>query len=232
MAVMNVVDTSGLRGQVIQEVKLAPNSGVWMLIQFDNGQLVLAPSSLLNANDRGDYYLAASAEELLAKSSISGHQDLEDTAPVDAGQSVLTGANGQSVSPLAIPIVEEKLKVERRTVESATVRVHKRVEERSEVVDLPLQSQEVQIDRVAVNQIVEQAIPVHVEGDTTIIPLLEEVLVVEKRLLLREEVRIRKVDKEVHAPQEVLLRKEIVDIERVPLPGIVDKGTQQGSSSQ
>jgi len=234
MAEMNVVDKDGLRGQVIEEVQLPPNSDSWMLIQFDNGQLVLAPSSLLNAHDKGGYYLAASAEELLAtKRNISGYQDLKDAASVDANRNVLPGAIDESANlPAAIPIVEETLKVERRNVESATVRIQKRVEEHTEVVDLPLQSQEVEIDRVAVNQIVAEAIPVRVEGDTTIISLLEEVLVVEKRLLLREEVHIRKVHKEVHAPQEVLLRKEIVDIERVPLSNIPDKGTQRQSSSQ
>jgi len=239
MAEMNVVDKNGLQGHIVQEVKLSPNSDTWMLVQFDNGQLVLAPSSLLNTRDKGGYYLAASAEELLAKKgSISGHQDREGAAPVDANQvdanrNLLAGALKEpSYLPEAIPIVEERLKVERRKVEAATVRVHKQVEEHTEVVDPPLQSQEVEIERVAVNQIVEEAIPVRVEGDTTIIPLLEEVLVVEKRLLLREEVHIRKVHKEVHAPQEVLLRKEIVDVERVPAPGIPDKGTQQLSSTQ
>lgn len=238
MAEINVIDKNGLRGLVIEEVELPPNSDSWMLIRFDNGQLVLAPSSLLNAHDKGGYYLAASAEELLAKRNVSGYQDLGGITPVDtrrmdAGQGVLTDAIDKPTDmPGSIPVVEEKLKIERRNVELATVKVHKRVEEHTEVVDLPLQSQEVEIERVAVNQIVEKAIPVRVEGDTTIIPLLEEVLVVEKRLLLREEVHIRKVHKEVHAPQEVLLRKEIVDVERVPAPGIPDKGTQQLSSTQ
>jgi stress response protein YsnF len=81
-------------------------------------------------------------------------------------------------------------------------------------VDQPLHSEEVEVERVAINRFVEAPPPVRQEGDTTIIPLLEEVLIVEKRLLLREEVHIKKLSKEVHEPQEVLLREERVEIVR------------------
>jgi len=46
------------------------------------------------------------------------------------------------------------------------------------------------------------------EGDTMIIPILEEVLVVEKRLLLREEIRITRRQSVVRDPQEYILRRE------------------------
>jgi stress response protein YsnF len=74
--------------------------------------------------------------------------------------------------------------------------------------------EEVEIERVAVNRVIDEAVPVRYEGDTTIISLLEEVLVVEKRLVLREEIHIKKLRKEVHNPQEVLLREEQVEIVR------------------
>jgi stress response protein YsnF len=72
---------------------------------------------------------------------------------------------------------------------------------------------------VPINRIVTEALPVRYEGDTTIISLLEEVLVVEKRLMLREEVHIKRVHKEVHKPQEVLLREERVEVVRKPTSG-------------
>jgi len=40
--------------------------------------------------------------------------------------------------------------------------------------------------------------------------------VIEKRLLLREEVHIKKVYTVLHEPQEVRLREERVDIVRIP----------------
>jgi stress response protein YsnF len=51
-----------------------------------------------------------------------------------------------------------------------------------------------------------------------IIPVLEEVLVVEKRLMLREEVRITRRRSEVHETQEVMLRSESVSVERLQNP--------------
>jgi uncharacterized protein (TIGR02271 family) len=112
-----------------------------------------------------------------------------------------------------IPVLSETINIEKLTHESA-VTIHKTVDQRTEVVDLPLQSEEVEVERVPVNRIVEAPIPVRYEGDTMIISLLEEVLVVEKRLVLREEVHIRKLHTEVHDPKEVLLREEHVEITR------------------
>src|SRR5438045_2374784 len=83
-----------------------------------------------------------------------------------------------------IPVLSETISVETRRHESAVI-IHKTVEQRTEIVDQPLQSEEVEIERITVNRIVEAPIPIRHEGDTMIISLLEEVLVVEKRLLLR-----------------------------------------------
>jgi hypothetical protein len=56
---------------------------------------------------------------------------------------------------------------------------------------VPLVSQDIEITRVTINRVVEGVVPVRQEGDTTIYPVLEEVLVVEKRLILREELHMR-----------------------------------------
>jgi stress response protein YsnF len=82
------------------------------------------------------------------------------------------------------------------------------------VVDQPLQTEQVEIERVAVNRMIDEPMSIRHEGDTMIIPLLEEVLVVEKRLVLREEVHIKKLKSVVHDPQEVHLREERVEIVR------------------
>jgi len=115
-----------------------------------------------------------------------------------------------------IPVVAEEAVVQKRQRTTGSVTIHKSVHERTEVVDPALQADEVTVERIAVNRIVEAPVPVRQEGDTTIIPLLEEVLVVEKRLMLREEGRITRVHKEIHDPKEVLLREEQVEIVRTP----------------
>jgi len=112
--------------------------------------------------------------------------------------------------------VDEKVNVQKRLRKVGTVENRKTVHQHTEEIDESLKSEEVEIARVAVNRLVEEPIPIRNEGDTMIISLLEEVLVIEKRLLLREEVHIKKVQTLLHEPQEVLLREERVEIVRKP----------------
>ena len=116
---------------------------------------------------------------------------------------------------VVIPIVEEKLTVDKRTVTTGGVRVVKRVTEREEVVDEALLRESVTVERVPINQIVAEAPPSRQEGDTLIVPVLEEVLVTEKRLLLKEEIRITRAQTTVHEPQTVTLRSEEAILEEI-----------------
>lgn len=79
-------------------------------------------------------------------------------------------------------------------------------------IDEPLFTDEVSVERVPVNRIVDAVPETRQEGDVTIIPVIEEVITVEKRLLLREEVRIRRSRTEVHQPRTVVVsdRKRVV----------------------
>jgi uncharacterized protein (TIGR02271 family) len=125
---------------------------------------------------------------------------------------------------VVIPVVAEQLQVGRQAVETGRVRIHKVVREEQEVVDQPILHEEVVVERVPINRVVETAPQPRQEGDTLIFPVLEEVLVVERRLMLKEEVRVSKRVTETRDPQTVTLRSEEVKIERVPAdPGA--KGT-------
>ena len=77
-----------------------------------------------------------------------------------------------------------------------------------------MQQARVRLERVSVNQVVSEAAPVRYEGDTMIVPLYEEVLVVSKQLMLAEEVRITKARTEYRKPQQVTLRRETVELSR------------------
>jgi uncharacterized protein (TIGR02271 family) len=113
-----------------------------------------------------------------------------------------------------VPVIQETLEVHPSPVERGRVRIRKIVHEREEIVDPPLLHDEVVVERVPVNRVIEAPIAVRSEGDTLVIPLLEEVLVVEKRLLLKEEVRVTKRRAETHRPQRVTLRREEAVVER------------------
>ena len=133
----------------------------------------------------------------------------------------LRRAGGDSA---VIPVVAEELKVGRRIEETGRVRIHKLVREDQEIVDEPLLREEVVVERVSVNQFVDAAPQPRQEGDTLVFPVLEEVLVVQRRLRLKEEVRVSRRVKETHDPQTVTLRSEDVKIERLP-GGSDGKGT-------
>ena len=122
-------------------------------------------------------------------------------------------------SPLVVPVLQEVLDVHTSPVETGRVRIRKIVHEHEEIVDPPLLRDEVVIERVPINRVVEGPISVRSEEETLIIPVLEEVLVIEKRLLLKEEVRITKRRVETHTPQRVTLRREEAAVERINREG-------------
>ncbi len=113
-----------------------------------------------------------------------------------------------------IQVVEETIRVEKRLVESGRVVVHKTVTERDEVVEILLRQQDLVVERVPIGLVVSEAPQSRQEGDTLIVPILEEILVVEKRLVLKEELHIRKQSSERMEHQTVRLRSEHVEIEQ------------------
>jgi uncharacterized protein (TIGR02271 family) len=114
----------------------------------------------------------------------------------------------------AIPLAEERVAIGKREVESGRVRVRIGVESREELVPAELARDAVAIRRVARNQPLTQVPAVRVEGATTIIPVIEEQLVVEKRLVLVEEIHIVRRSETQVEQVPVTLRSERAEIER------------------
>jgi stress response protein YsnF len=113
-----------------------------------------------------------------------------------------------------IPIVEERLVVDREVHETGVVRIKKSPVERTETVRVMTVEETIDIEHVPMNQLLEGPIEVRQEGDTTIIPVMEEVAVVEKRLMLREEIRVTRKRSNVPHEETVTLRGEEVVVER------------------
>jgi uncharacterized protein (TIGR02271 family) len=164
------------------------------LIQLQSGKRILVPLTALVRQDDGSYRVQLDVAELERR-----HE---------------TDSESQD-SPVVLPVIHQALQVETRPVETGRVRVRKVVHAREEVVDPPLLREEVVIERVPVNRVVEGEVSVRTEGDCMIIPVVEEVLVVEKRLLLKEEVHLTKRRMVTHQPQRVTLRREEAVVERV-----------------
>lgn len=114
-----------------------------------------------------------------------------------------------------IPVVEEQVHVDKKTVETGRLRISKDVHEEEVTVDLPTLYEEADVERVKINQYVDTPPPpIRYEGDKMIIPVVREVLVVEKRTLVVEELHITKRIRETHEAQQVTLRKESVQVDR------------------
>lgn len=204
-----VFSRDGAQGRIIGP---PPDASVaeQVLVQFDDGARVYVPGDALVAQADGSYYYLP-----LRRADLAG---LTASAVPDQGA-------------LVLPVIEEQLDVQKRRVETGRVRVHKLVREREELIDEPLLREVVEVERVPVNQVVDAAVPVRQEGDTLIIPVVEEVLVVEKRLMLTEEVRIIRRQVTDRQPQHVTLRREEVQIERLDPPaGAQDAGTDRAAA--
>src|SRR5919108_1775979 len=192
-ATVRVTGPGGLRGSIDTSEWPLDGSRAEVLVELERGTPVLVPLEALARQDDGSYRLTFDPATL--EHPHGAHDELRE-------------------HPLVVPVIQETLDVDTRTVETDRVRIRKVVHEREETIDPPLLHDEVVVDRVPVNRVVDGPIPVRSEGDTLIIPLFEEVLVVEKRLLLKEEVRITKHRVEIHTPQRVTLRREEAVVER------------------
>jgi len=202
-----VIGKDGLRGQLVSgpnESTLTPT----YMVKLEDGRSVQVPASALVRQADGSYFVPL------------GMNDLDRGMPPQAEhiprQEAVRQETARQETALVVPVYQEDLNVEKRLVETGRARITKHVQEHEEVVDEALLREDVQIEHVPINKIWEGAPPPpRYEADKLVIPLLEEVLVVEKRLMLKEELHISRVQKSYRAPQTVVLRSENVTVERV-----------------
>ena len=194
-AIVLVTDRDGVRGFIdASEGGWTPDAG-HSLIQLSDGGRVRVPNEILVELEDGHYLLPGSLGDLLRDGEAKVEPDV-----------------------VRVPVVEERLQVGTQVRETGTVRLDKQIHTRTEKVEVPLVREEVDIERVPVGRVVDGPIAVRQEGDTTIYSLLEEVLVIEKRWVLREEVhlRVRRSERvETHAVQ---LRSEQITVQRIQPP--------------
>ncbi len=80
-----------------------------------------------------------------------------------------------------------------------------------------LSHEHVVVERVAVGRVVDAVPPVRQEGDVTIMPVVEEELVLVRRLVLKEEVHLRRVRSTTTHSETVAVREQHVAVTRTPL---------------
>jgi len=123
--------------------------------------------------------------------------------------------NGQD--KLVVPVIREEVQADKRIVDTGRgVRIHKTVAELPCHIDERLLRDEVEVSHVPVDRIVplDAAPATRYEGETLVVPILEEVLVVERRVRIKEELRITRTRREEHHAETVMLKSEQVSVER------------------
>lgn len=183
-----VIDQDGVHGSVDGQALQQDQKQV--IITYNGDRHVQAPRTMLQRQADGTYYLP------LRLSTLETNAQL-----------LKTGA-------AVIPVIQEEAHIATQATERGRVRITKRVHTQEETVDTPLRQERVQVERVPVEQIVESPVAMHYDGDTLVIPVIEEVLVVEKRLLLKEEVRVTKYVGETQHQETITVRQEEVAVER------------------
>jgi stress response protein YsnF len=157
------------------------------VLRLESGERIDLPEALLRQDSDGSY-----------RSSVEFDRLLNDEAD---GQEVFLE-------------VEEHLEVDREAREKGRVRVTRRVETDEQVLDESSWRERVEVERVPKGTYVTQSESIREEDGVTIIPVYEEVLVVERRLLLKEEVHLRKSREEIREPQRHTVRRTVIDIDR------------------
>jgi uncharacterized protein (TIGR02271 family) len=193
-AAVTVTDPQGVHSTIDTAAWPLDGSRAEVLVSLEGGPQVLVPLQMLIREEEGRYAVPMALAELERRAGADPREP-----------------------PLVLAVMAEVLNVQTRRVETGCVRIHTTVQAREVLVDEPLLREEVIIERVPVNRMVEGPIPVRYEGNTMILSLLDEVLVVETRLLLKEEVHLTTRRTDTHTPERVTRRHEDVTIERVDL---------------
>ena len=128
----------------------------------------------------------------------------DDRAPEETGET-------------ALPLLAEEVVVSKQVVETGRVQVARITHEREQLIDELLTHETVEIDRTPIGRQVDRVPPIIDEGDTVVIPIVEEVLVIERRLFLKEELRIRRVRTTERHQESVTLRHQEAVVTRLPV---------------
>jgi uncharacterized protein (TIGR02271 family) len=116
-----------------------------------------------------------------------------------------------------IPLLVEEVAISKQVVETGRVQVARITHEREQLIDELLAHETVEIDRTPIGRQVDEMPAIRDEGDTVVIPIVEEVLVIERRLLLKEEIRVRRVRSTERHQESVTLRHHEAVVTRLPV---------------
>jgi hypothetical protein len=198
-----VVDRDGVVGKLL-DVSAHDHDRPLARVQLDHGTSVLVPFELLRHHESGGYYLPAHWQDFTKREADGG---------------------------LSIPIIEERVVTGVRPAPERRFRIRRRVVSEAKHVEVPYMHESFDVQRVPIGQFVDRAPAPRQEGDVLIVPCIEEVVVVEKRLRVREELRIRIVREQRTHRQTVQVRRHELDTKAPDEPVAAISNKPKGDAS-
>lgn len=122
--------------------------------------------------------------------------------------------DADATDAVRIPITEETVAIEKRVVETGRVAVRTFVDDEQVHITEALNRDVVDVERVAIGREVDAAPKVREEGEYLIVPIVEERLVIQKRLFLVEELRLRRTTITIPVEAEATRRVMRADVAR------------------
>jgi stress response protein YsnF len=180
------------------------HSEVGALEEADDSQLMIRLADGRHARVAREDLAPLADGTVLLKTPLEQLNMIPEPPPVQT-------VNAVSVQGV-IPRVEEQVHVDKVEKTIGNVRVRIVPSEREQSVSVPVTETRADVRRVAIGRIVDGPPAVREEGDVMIIPVLEEVLVVEKKLLLREEIHVTRSQTTRVEEHRVTLRSERAEI--------------------
>ena len=130
-------------------------------------------------------------------------------------------AQDSVVTEHRIPLQAEAVAISRQSVPGATVRVETVTKEREHEVVETVFKESVEIERFSIGREIAAPPEVTQNGDVTIIPVVEEVVIVTRKFFLKEEIHVKRVKIPVQHQETIVLRNQEAIVTRLS-PSIPD----------
>ena len=118
-----------------------------------------------------------------------------------------------------LPLAEETVRIDKRQTISGKVRIRTEASSVEQVVRETLTDETVEVTRVPVDRRVERVPEVRTENRVMIVPVVEERLVIQKQLFVKEELHIRRDVRTETVEVPVTVRSEHAIVERFDADG-------------
>src|ERR687893_502109 len=168
-----------------------------------------------STEDRGSYadYSSETTGESAGPGMAMGDTDSGEFREHPPQQEGVSGEGAEDLEDedeLRVQRTKEELAAGTREREAGSMRVRKRVRTNREQIEVPTRHEEVSVERVPVEG---EATETQIGEDEVVVPVTKEEVVVDKRAVAKEEVRLRKDTVEDTEVVEGDVRREEIDVE-------------------